>query len=644
MTQRPMVFYFPGSPAERFLQNLRQECDCRSLPSSGSFEQPGLPPGVLLVEAEDELSRARATKCANPELEIVALGESNATGGERDDVYIRLPRDISGAILARIISNAFAHLSLRLGHERTATVLKEMALDQREMNEIGIKLSAERDTGTLLELILDKVREITGSDAGSLYLVEDDRDGARWLRFKLAQNDSMEVSFKEFTFPIGPQSLAGYVAMTGEVLNLANACELTPDSPFRINEDFDRQLGYHSKSMLVVPMTTPQGRIIGVCQLVNCRPDGRRKFSSPEEIEQDVVPFSTRHQDLAANLASQAAVALENSRLYQSMENLFESFVRASVTAIESRDPSTAGHSFRVAELTVGLALAIDRAQTGPFKQLRFTAQDIKELRYAAILHDFGNIGVRESVLVKAKKLYPEQLELIRQRAETIKQGIELRHARNKIQYLLEHGIPQYRSYVAAQDDEMRALIRELEEHLKLIITANEPAVGRQDFTEEIHKIALRGYQDQLNRSRNLLTVQEAAFLSSPSGSIDPEERTHIQSHVTHTYTYLSQIPWTRELRRVPDIAFRHHERIDGSGYPRGLRGKQIPLQSRIIMISNVFDALTACDRPYKSAVPIEDALDVLRKEKGSGTIEGDLVDLFIQERVYECVFAPNTT
>jgi response regulator RpfG family c-di-GMP phosphodiesterase len=294
--------------------------------------------------------------------------------------------------------------------------------------------------------------------------------------------------------------------------------------------------------------------------------------------------------------------------------------------------------------LTVGLARAIDRAQTGPFKQLRFTAQDIKELRYAAILHDFGKIGVRESVLVKAKKLYPEQLELIRQRAETIKQGIELRHARNKIQYLLEHGIPQYRSYVAAQDDEMRALIREIEEHLNFIITANEPTVGRQDFTEEIQKIALRGYQDQLNRSRNLLTVQEAAFLSSPSGSIDPEERAHIQSHVTHTYTYLSQIPWTRELRRVPEIAFRHHERVDGSGYPRGLRGNEIPLQSRIIMISDVFDALTACDHPYKSAVPIESALDVLRKEKGSGTIEGDLVDLFIEDRIYECVLAPQPT
>jgi len=645
MTQRPTVFYLPGSPVERFLKNISQECECRSLPVSGAFEQADLPPSVLLIEAAaGELSRARAIKSANPGLEIVALGGSRVTGGNLDGIYIRLPGDIPRAVLAKIVSNTFAHISLRLGHEQTASDLREMALELRELNEIGLRLSAERNTDALLELILDKGREITGSDAGSLYLIEDDRDGARWLRFKLAQNDSMEVHFKEFTLPIGPQSLAGYVAMTGEVLNLSNAYELPPGSPFRINADFDRQLGYHSKSMLVVPMKTPRGRIIGVFQLINCKPDRSRKFASAEEIERDVVPFSKRHQDLAASLASQAAVALENSRLYQSVENLFESFVRASVTAIEARDPSSAGHSFRVAELTVRLAEAIDRAQSGPFAQLRFTAQDIKELRYAAILHDFGKVGVRESVLVKAKKLYPEQLEVIRQRAEIIKQGIELRHARNKIQYLLERGTTQYRSYVAIQDEEMRALFREVDGHLKLIITANEPTVERRDFTEEIQKIALRSYQDQVNRSRNLLTVQDAAFLSSPSGSIDPEERAHIQSHVTHTYTYLSQIPWTRELRRVPEIAFRHHERIDGSGYPRGLRGSEIPFQSKLLMISDVFDALTAGDRPYKSAVPIERALDVLRKEKGAGAIEGDLVDLFIEDRVYECIFAPQAT
>jgi HD-GYP domain-containing protein (c-di-GMP phosphodiesterase class II) len=639
-----MLFYLDGSPVERFVRDLSREHDCRVLPPSGFPERKQTTPVILLIDVSNgELAQAKKFKATHYGLEIVALANNDDLANlAMDSVYAYLPSDISSAILGKTIANAFAHLRLRQGQEKTASDLQEIAEELCELNEIGIKLSAERDTDALLELILSTAREITFSDAGSLYLVEEDKEGARWLRFMLAQNDSMPVPFKESTLPIGPQSLAGYVALTGTVLNLPNAYELPADSPFHINHSFDRQVGYHSKSMLVVPMKTPQSKVIGVFQLINCKRQHQQTFSSSEQIEREAIPFSQRYEDLAASLASQAAVALENSRLYQSVQNLFESFVRASVTAIEARDPSTAGHSFRVAELTVRLAEAVDRTTSGSYASARFTPSDIKELLYAAILHDFGKVGVRENILVKARKLYPEQLELIKHRAELIKQDIELRHVRNRIHYLLEQGNERYRSYVSIQDEELRELFREIDEYMKIIVTANEPSVERRDFTEEMQKIALRTFQDQLNRPRNLLTVQEAAFLSSPSGSIDPEERAHIQSHVTHTYTYLSQIPWTRELRRVPEIAFRHHERIDGSGYPRGLSGNEIPLQSKILMIADVFDALTAADRPYKSAVSLERALEVLRKEKQSGALDSALVELFIEARVYECLFPPH--
>ncbi len=645
MSERPTLLYLEGSPVERFIRDLSREHECRSIPSGSTSGIESIPSGILLIDASHgELRTARALKAANDGLEIIVLAsEADLANPDLIGVYTCLPADIPAPLLARTIANACAHLNLEQGREQTASDLRELALELRELNEIGIRLSAELDTDSLLELILDKAREVTCSDAGSLYLVEEDRDGARRLRFKLAQNDSMPVPFKEFTLPIGPQSLSGYVALTGEILNLPNTYHLPPNSPFQINFNFDRQVGYYSKSMLVVPMKTPQGRIIGVFQLINCKPERGLVFSSAEEIERKVVPFAARQQDLAASLASQAAVALENSRLYQSIQNLFEGFVQASVTAIEARDPSTAGHSFRVAELAVRLAEAVDRTQSGAYASVSFTPQDFKELRYAAILHDFGKVGVRESVLVKAKKLSSAHVEAIRQRVEAIRQGIELRVLRAGIRYLLEQGREGYREFVTIQEKQMQKLTQEIDGYLKLVLQANEPSIEPRNLTDQLQAIALRQFQDHVDRSRSVLTAEEAAILSVTIGSINPEERAHIESHVSHSYTYLSQIPWTRELQRVPEIAFRHHERLNGTGYPRGLRAGEIPLQSRILMICDIFDALTAADRPYKNAVSIERALDVLRKERQSEALDGALVDIFIEARVYECLFAPKS-
>jgi len=386
----------------------------------------------------------------------------------------------------------------------------------------------------------------------------------------------------------------------------------------------------------VVAMRTPPGEIIGVLQLINCRREGAPPFGSPEAVERDALPYSRSSVDLAASLASQAAVALENSRLYNSIRTLFEGFVQASVTAIESRDPTTSGHSFRVADLTVALATAVDRTGDGPFRGVRFSPDEMREIRYASLLHDFGKVGVREEVLVKAKKLHPGHLELIRHRGEIIKRGVELKYARRKLDRLLDRGAEALRDESAAMDAELGCLLSEIDHQLKVIATANEPSVLAEDCADSIRHLALRSFVDHLGESQPLITPEEARILSIPRGSLTDEEFRQIQSHVVHTFQFLSQIPWTRELRRIPEIARAHHEKLDGSGYPLGKQASGIPLEARMMTIADIFDALTAKDRPYKAAVPVERALDILSHEARAGALDPMLLALFLSIRPWE--------
>ncbi len=635
MTHR--LLYFQGSEAAGLVAELPGTYERVPLrPEDVDNPEVG-DPGVLVVEASARnLELASRFKATRRHLEVVVLADpANLPALPSDQVYAYLPRSISGPILAKTLANAFAHIRLLQEQEQAQADLAQLAKELTELNLIGVKLSAERDTDALLDLILLKAREITRSDAGSLYLVEEDEDGNRRLRFKLTQNDSVRVPFREFTLPISHQSVAGHVALTGEVLNLADAYAPPAGAPFQINVAFDQQVGYRTKSMLVVPLKTQKDEIIGVLQLINCKLDPARGFVSPAEIEREVIPFSARSQDLAASLASQAAVALENRRLYENIQILFEGFVKASVTAIEARDPTTAGHSFRVADLTTGLAEVVDRVETDPFRAVRFTPENMQEIRYAAILHDFGKIGVREEVLVKAKKFYPNHLEIIKQRAGLIKQGVELQYSRRKIAYLLERERERFSAEFAADDAELAVLLREIDDYLKAVVMANEPSVMPGDVAATIQQIALKSFTDHLGAARTIITPQEARILSIPKGSLTEEERVQIESHVIHTFQFLAQIPWTKELKRVPEIARAHHEKLSGAGYPYGMREDQIPLQSKIMMISDIFDALTAADRPYKKAVPVDRALDILEHEKKAGAIDAALLGLFIEAKVY---------
>ncbi|HTS70320.1 MAG TPA: HD domain-containing phosphohydrolase, partial [Terriglobia bacterium] len=351
-----------------------------------------------------------------------------------------------------------------------------------------------------------------------------------------------------------------------------------------------------------------------------------------------VQPFSSRSKDLASSLASQAAVALENNLLYRDIEQLFEGFVRASVTAIESRDPTTSGHSERVAKLTVALAETVDRLDSGPYKDIRFTREDIREIRYASILHDFGKVGVREEVLVKAKKLYPHQLELIKKRFQYVRKALELEACRTKLDHVLRNGNQGFEEYFARLDGDHDRELQNLDQFLEHIIQANEPTVLPNEASEELVQIAGWTFDDPAGPAEPLLAPEELELLSIKKGSLDPNEWMQMQSHVIHSFRFLSLIPWTKELRRVPEIAKAHHEKLDGSGYPYNmpLNGEVIPFQSKMMTIADMFDALTASDRPYKKAVPVERALNIIGDDVKSELLDPVLFNLFVDAKIYQ--------
>jgi HD-GYP domain-containing protein (c-di-GMP phosphodiesterase class II) len=335
-----------------------------------------------------------------------------------------------------------------------------------------------------------------------------------------------------------------------------------------------------------------------------------------EEAEAHVRPYGDRHVRLAGSLASQAAVALANRRLYESISQLFDGFVKASVTAIESRDPTTFGHSFRVAELTVGLAEAVERSDRGAFQGVRFSGEELRELRYAALLHDFGKVGVREHVLVKSKKLYPADLERIRHRIELLMRDLELGVARRKLDWFTRRGKDGFNLQAAKLDADLAAAIAELDEALDVVLTVNEPSVQPQDFTSSLLKITARSWEDHRGQRRTVLTPEEASILAITKGSLTEIERREIQQHVVHTFQFLAQIPWTREFRRIPEIARSHHEKLDGSGYPDRLRGDEIPLTAQLICIVDVYDALTTT-RSYRGAMDHQAAVEeMIRSER----------------------------
>ncbi|ODS31618.1 MAG: hypothetical protein SCARUB_03251 [Candidatus Scalindua rubra] len=507
----------------------------------------------------------------------------------------------------------------------------------QELNNIGIALSAEQDYDKLLDLILAKSREVTNCDAGSLYLWEETKDEGNRLIFKLVQNDTLpNLKFQEYALPLTRTSMAGYVALTGEFVNLEDVYNVPKDADYTFNKIFDMKFKYRTKSMLVIPMKDHKNKIIGVLQLINRKKSKNVRLTSETIVDAEVIPFDEKTFGQVNSLASQAAVSIENNILYQNIRNLFEGFVKASVLAIEQRDPTTCGHSERVSVMTVGLAKLVDRTASGRYKDAHFTRDQIKEIRYAGLLHDFGKVGVRENVLVKAKKLYPHDLKFIRSRFDFIKKSTECKYLEKKIGVIYDKKINNYQKYFDEIDKELMEELIKLDNYLKEIEEANEPTILEDEMFNEITNIATKVYQDYNREERHFLTPHELNFLSIRKGTLDEEERLQIESHVVHSYEFLEKIPWTKELEAVPNIAYAHHEKLNGNGYPLKIKGDRIPIQSKMMTIADIYDALTARDRPYKKAVPHERALDIIGYEVKGKLVDADLFDMFVKGKAYE--------
>ena len=629
---------------------------------------------VVIATAESQLS-AEYEALRKPQVRVIAISDKRFKDARMDGaVYAYLPERTPRPLVERMIDNALDHIQLLANRKEITERLQGATREIRDLNQIGAALSAEHDTAKLLEMILTKSREITQSDAGSLYLVEQEEleesagehehdgalshggivtdlipaeggsdarlimraEGKKRLRFKLAQNDSADIPFRERVMEISEKSIAGYVALTGRAVNIEDAYHMPPDVPYSINRKFDEDSGYRTKSILAVPMKNQKDEIVGVLQLINAKRDAATRLETLSNVTEQVVPYAERQRAIVQSLASQAAVALENSQLYEAIQRLFEGFVRAAVIAIEARDPTTSGHSFRVANLTVALAETVDRAEDGVFKDLRFTRNQMKEIRYASLLHDFGKVGVREEVLVKAKKLYPSQLELINQRFQFVKRSMEKEVLQSQLDYVLEQGREEYLKQLSSFDQKLHDQLAELDGFFETILRSNEPTVLAEGNFEKLLDIAARRFENFSGAEQSLLTNDEVRLLSIRKGSLDDAERLQIESHVVHTFKFLQQIPWTKEIRSIPDIARGHHEKLNGKGYPYKLSAPEIPIQTRMMTVADIFDALCAVDRPYKRAVTLERALEILSFAVKDGEVDPILYDLFIKAKVWE--------
>lgn len=555
--------------------------DFKRLRERGGLKTLGVPPANAIVVLPPQHS---ALAWVGDDPEVVAIMHPPVTGA---------------ALLAALRTAARVEAS---------RALTRTAREGEELLEVGRLLSSERDLPTLQRLIVRKARALTYSDAGSLFVIEE-HDAQKRLRFAVAQTGPHDDGvLMDALLPLATTSIAGYVCITGEALLIDDAYAIPESAPFRFNRAFDDKNNYRTKSILCVPMRNLHGHVIGAIQLINHKPSFDVELTSPKQTEDVVSSYDQHDERLLTALASQAAVAMENARLVDAIQNLFERFVHASVKAIEVRDKSTQGHSERVAALTVAQAEAINGVESGPLAGLFFTPEQIREVRYASLLHDFGKVAVPEYIFAKAKKLPDGRLDTIR------------------LRFLL--AMEQARS---AED---KAVIQAL---LERIENANEPNVLADAADDTLARAMEMRYRD-LEGVRPMLEPAEYDYLSIPRGSLSDEERDRMQEHVTQSFLFLREIPWQETpWRDVPDLAYGHHEHLDGTGYPRKLKGEAIKPQVRMMTISDVFDALTASDRPYKKGMPVERALDILSKEFASrGKVDPLLLDIFIHKRLYD--------
>jgi len=580
---------------------------------------------IVLVDAEilADADHMRRLRRCYPAALMLLVPQQHAQTQTLDGIDLVLPSNAEDDVVLALLQHAHAH---RLRSTRSGELIREVGAGRQrihQLSEIGAALSSQRNLDQLLQTILYEARRLAGCDAASLYLVET-VDAERSLLFKLSQNDSLDLPFQEMRLPCTSESLAGYVAITGHELNLDDVYQLPAGTPYHFNASFDEANGYRTRSMLVLPMRDHRGDVVGVLQFINRLDDNG----------QPSLVFNAEITELLRAIASQAAVSIQKNQLLQDLNDLFESFVQASVKTIERRDPTTSGHSFRVAQTTVALMQALPRSEFSRFRDLELTDTHLKEVRFAALLHDFGKIGVSERVLTKARKLSDERLSVLHYRIELQKERLRRRAVERQLDLYHGHSQADVASEIRVIRSGLDDQLGLLDQYYDWLQQSNEPdmlANADFDFLKEVRDYEFREVDGTFG---GLISDDDLLALSVRQGSLTPLERREIQSHVVHTQEFLATLHWPPEFARVPEIAGAHHEKLDGSGYPHGLVGEQIPLASRVMTVCDIYDALTAMDRPYKPAMSIDQALTVLNKEVEAQLLDPDVVQVFISSRI----------
>jgi HD-GYP domain-containing protein (c-di-GMP phosphodiesterase class II) len=502
-----------------------------------------------------------------------------------------------------------------------------MASQLQRLTRIGIALSAEQDLNRLLERILEESRAITYADAGTLYTVDHE---AKLLRFQIVQNETLAIHMGRAgggrlelpPVPLTPVSVSGYVALTGQTVNIPDVYH-AHGFDFRGPLQYDALTGYRSQSMLVAPIRDHEDTVVAVLQLINAR----------NRDTGEVVPFRGARVDETLALASQAGVALTNARLVHDLKALLEGLIQVLATAIDEKSAYTAGHIRRVTRLSMLLAEAVNQAPEAELGGQRFSEDELEELRVAGMLHDIGKLVIPDHITNKATKLETvyDRIHEIRLRFSVIRRGMENAVLRRKLELLQAPGGAAAEA-LSALDGALEADLKALADDLLFLEALNSGGEWVNPARiERLEAIAARTYQDDEGSERPFLTPNELRNLSIQRGTLLPEELEVVRTHASVSVRLLNQIPFSGKLRNVPDIAGDHHEALNGSGYPRGKIGDDISLQSRILTIADIFDALTAVDRPYKKAYPPEVACGILREEAERGKLDPRLVDLFIR-------------
>ena len=509
----------------------------------------------------------------------------------------------------------------------------------QNLSQIGLALSKERDMSKLLEMILLEAKRISNSDGGTLYMMTDDKR----LKFEIMMTDSLDfhmggTSGKDIPFyPVklfddngepNNSMVAAYVGLSGETVNIQDAYK-AKGFDFSGTKMFDDKTGYHSKSFLTVPLKNHEDEIIGVLQLLNAQTNKTKK----------IIEFSPDIQSKVEALASQAAVAITNKNLIKDLENLFESFIKLIASAIDAKSPYTGGHCERVPEITMMLADAVVKTKTGPFADFTLTDQEMYELKIAAWLHDCGKVATPEFVVDKSTKLETiyDRIHEVETRFSVLQRDKQIIKLKKELSVERDDSlsVKQKNEKFKQIKSEYQKSIRQLKKDLSFVKESN---IGGEfmsdDKKQRINEIS--NYKWKPNgKMQNFLSENEVYNLTIPRGTLTPEERQVINDHIVVTINMLDELPYPKHLKNIPEFAGGHHEKLDGTGYPKGLTKNEMSIQARIMAIADIFEALTARDRPYKKGKTLSQAMRILGFMKDDAHIDADLFDIFVKKKIY---------